>query len=1372
MPRFVVLFLIATGTAFGQTVPGDAPWTVPFSKDTTRSVAAAKAVSAPDGADAIVLLDEQRYLIDPQGRTTAILRKVYRVLTTDGVEDWSSLEQEYAPWYQRRPELRARVLTADGASHWLDSKTASEAPAQEFGSNVLSDRRVLRAPLPAVASGSLVEFEIVVRENAPLFEAGAVHRISVWDSISIQRFHLVIDAAPGASFRFSSQMFPKDTIRSSETKSGVHVDCDWGPIPVRKEWESSLPFDVASQPVFEFSTGRSWQEVAARYSTVVDGRIGTAGPGSPLDPPKSGETPLAIAARLTALLHKQVRYTGLELADAAIVPAAPSDVLARRYGDCKDKATLLVSMLRASGLKANVVLLSSGTGLDVNPELPGLGQFNHAIVYVDGPQPFWIDATAQYTRVGDLPTQDQGRLALIATPSSTTLVKTPESTSSENRSIHRIEIRLPEFGKSVITESIEGYGSAESELRARYGDSEPSKVKETLEAQVKQVFLAEKLGDYSATRGDDFTQPFNLKVTMNNAGRGATDEDQAAAGLFSHFVFASLPYGLAPTGAANAGSEKEIARVHDFVLPQAYQCDYHYRITYPSFLTIKSLPANETLKLGTATFSSSYTNDATGSVEAVFRFDTGRRRLTPAEYAAMRTELRRMWKETPVVIQFTSATSDALALGKVAEAARLAREYALARPSSSVAQAKWARILVAAGAGEAAIAAGRKAAELDPKSSHAWQALGWAYQHDSFGRRFRGNWNPSAAEESHRKAIETAEDKLVPQIDLAIVLEHNADGERYGPGARVAEAVQLYRTALEKGPNAVIHQNLVIALIYSGKYPEAGAEIKSLPSGGLKPTLSIMQSALAHGSDRALLDAQNELPDSAARSTAIAGAAASLSLLRRYDLATELLKAARRINNSPELETRLSTTARLKRYDENRYPHDDPRSVVWQFYLKLFAGRAELADIRPLLTKLEVLGPEAGQAQLELLRMLAALRGRFRSLGFSREGVIDLIMSSLDFEKHGEDTLGYRVSGSASAIPISSTYVVKEEGQYKILATASSLENVGKLVLNLLKANDLGSARRWLDLAINGQYTPAGQPPSGRTVEVLVRGPNNSDSPAARYLWAGVNSPGLEALKIRVTAASLIGTYSVSDEAIGILRQARAGAKDSLDRGNIDLALCQAYAKSSKWAELLKSAKDLSTSYPVADKSFPFVVKARTGLKQWTDLELDAVAALKKSPDDSTALRAAVLATLRAGKPDQANAYIEKLRKLEFSSADDHFSIAWSSLLAGKPDAQAIELVQKDLKPGDLQPDNSYVLGFLQMQANRADEARSSLTGALEVEDWAQLDARPWILQGKLQWEYGNREVSESAFAEARKKGVRNDELGWILTLIPSDRKQ
>ena len=83
-------------------------------------------------------------------------------------------------------------------------------------------------------------------------------------------------------------------------------------------------------------------------------------------------------------VDRVVRYTGIEFGEAAIVPHNPAETLALKYGDCKDKATLLVAMLRAAGIPSYVALLNAGSRLDVPSDLPGMGLFDHAIVYVPG----------------------------------------------------------------------------------------------------------------------------------------------------------------------------------------------------------------------------------------------------------------------------------------------------------------------------------------------------------------------------------------------------------------------------------------------------------------------------------------------------------------------------------------------------------------------------------------------------------------------------------------------------------------------------------------------------------------------------------------------------------------------------------------------------------------------------------------------------------------------------------------------------------------------------------------------------------------------------------------------------------------------------
>lgn len=1339
------------------------PWDAPFAKDTARILAAASAVAADADAAGVILLDEKRFSVDAQGRVTSVQRSVLRVVSADSVEELASLEAGYAPWYQKKPEVRARVLTTDGAVHWLDPKTETDAPARQFESSIFSDRRVVRAPLPAVAVGAVLEYEITVRETAPAFEAGSSWRLPIPPGFPVQRVHYVVEAARGVPLQTASQLIPEGTIRRSESKSGIRVECDWGPVPRKKEWEFSLPFDQAGQPVFEFSTGRSWQQVAARYAAVVDSRIGTPSMEGLAAPAQPGESARAIATRVVAALHKRVRYTGLELSDAAILPAAPAQVLARGYGDCKDKATLLVSALRAAGLDASVALLISGFGLDTNPDLPGFGGFDHAIVHVAGPEPLWIDATAQYTRVGTLPPGDQGRLALIAAPATTALVKTPESKSSENRGVHSVEVRLPEFGRAEFRETIEATGSVESGLRTLYGALDPAKVKETLEGQAKRTYLSTGLEDYTVTPGTDFSQPFRLTVSARNCNRGNTMDDQAVVGVFRSFIFSDLPFQVSPAWEDKA---EQPARGNDFMLTAAYQMEYRYRIHYPAFLKPKKLPEDETKRAGEAHFQSSYRVDPGGFVEAVFRFDTGPRRLSPAQFADLRKLVKELWKDTPEVLQFVSVTGELLALGKEAEAVKAASGYAGAHPDSAAANARLSRVLLAAGAGEGARRAALKATELDAKSSQAWQALAWARQHDYFGRHLQGDWDAKGSEAAYRRAMEADADDLEPQLDLAVLLEHNTAGERYGGGSRLPEAIDLYRAALKKETNDLVRQNLVVALVWAGRYPDALTELKNLPATRYRSELSLLATALAQGADRAILDAQSEFPDVPARAAALQAAGLDLAKMRKYSVAVDLLRAAQRQSSNVQMERILASFRELKPMEQCPFAAGDARSLAWLFYGHAYTNTFDRAHLAPLMAQ----GAEPpDEAVMRRVRSrVSGARARLRGVGVSAEAFADTNMSTLMLENSGDETTGYRVTprGAMGILPV--LYIVREGGAFKVLATGENLAGLGRRALDRLKAGDAAGARLWLDLAIYGKSMANDKGPHSVVMAPVGAG---DETPAAGLLWSGFVElkGGPEA--IRIAAASLIGNGGASDEAIAMLKKARPLATNGLDRGNLDMALCQAYARAGRWNDLLLSARALTASFAVADKSFHYVAKARAGMNQWAELERDAAAILKDKPDNDEALLTAADAMLRAGQIEKAAGYVERIRKREFLMDDDHRLLARYALLAHKADETALSTLRKGVTVSSTDPGTEYLVGLLQIAAGHPDEARQSLAGAVGDTPWTELDARPFVLYGQIQSSYGNTEGAAAAYALARRRAEADAGSAWVLGLLPAAAK-
>ncbi|HEY0553455.1 MAG TPA: DUF3857 domain-containing protein, partial [Thermoanaerobaculia bacterium] len=165
----------ATKSAAASTsTVADAPWEgAAFAAD-PGAVARAAARVESDGDDVVVLLMEASYGFDDAGRETFSQRLVYRILTANAHESWSTVEEGWEPWHQARPEIRARVITPDGAEHTLDPSTISESSPARDAPDMFEDGRVLRAPLPATRLGAVVEQQVTVRDTAPFFDGGVV----------------------------------------------------------------------------------------------------------------------------------------------------------------------------------------------------------------------------------------------------------------------------------------------------------------------------------------------------------------------------------------------------------------------------------------------------------------------------------------------------------------------------------------------------------------------------------------------------------------------------------------------------------------------------------------------------------------------------------------------------------------------------------------------------------------------------------------------------------------------------------------------------------------------------------------------------------------------------------------------------------------------------------------------------------------------------------------------------------------------------------------------------------------------------------------------------------------------------------------------
>ena len=319
----------ATGLqALAQNSPA---WKAPhFSVPAEDLYQAVSEVPVPEGANVALFDDDESFSFDEAGRLTHVGHYIYKILTAKGAEGWDNLSVGWDPWHEMRPVIRARVIEPDYSEHNLDPSAITEEPARGGDYKTYSDGKRLRAPLPAIAQGVVVEEEYLERETEPFFAPGRVGRSFFGHAqAAVTHSSAVFEAPVSLPLRIEARQLPAVHPTRVEVSGHVTITYEIGSLESIESRDANLPPDEYVFPEIDYSTGASWQKLATEYSKIVDGRAKPDAVRSIVDGLIAGKsTQSDKEAAILDYVDREVRYTGIEFGEAAIVPHDPAETLA------------------------------------------------------------------------------------------------------------------------------------------------------------------------------------------------------------------------------------------------------------------------------------------------------------------------------------------------------------------------------------------------------------------------------------------------------------------------------------------------------------------------------------------------------------------------------------------------------------------------------------------------------------------------------------------------------------------------------------------------------------------------------------------------------------------------------------------------------------------------------------------------------------------------------------------------------------------------------------------------------------------------------------------------------------------------------------
>ena len=586
-----------------------------------------------DKTDLTILVDQEVDRVYENGTSSRFVQRSIKVNSDQGARHMAYQVISYSPGRQDLKILKARVIHPDGTSE--DSTGRYTIPIVEEEFRLYYDDANEIIEMPSMKAGDIIDLQYKLSDSRVrnMWERHFGNIIAVqsfypkmyfrFDIITDKSFELHVDTPSMAGMTFNKTQEEKTTVFKWEA----------GELPAILP-EPEMPPLVELSPTIRVSTFGSWEEFGkwwwdlASQQMLVDEDIRKQVEELTKDKKTDDEK---IAAIFDWVI-RSTRYVGLEFGIHGFKPYRTTEVIARGFGDCKDKATLLYSMLKEAGIDAAIVLVRTRGSGELNSSFPFQFLFDHAIAAVPSKNLF-LDGTVEYLGHETLPPADQGVFSLIVSEGKTSTATTTILPAESNSQKIRIDMTIDSGGDALLGGKVLTKGVLASHYRSRYQTTGTRK--ERFEDELSTIFPGVSLEKVSFKGLDDYAQNIEVEFSATVPGLAMVSEDE--------IQLTALPsYGMFKKYASRS------KRNYPVILSHRRAFTDHYVFTAPEGFMFTSLPS--ALALGDKDDGYSFSlkvkkiNPKKLELEALLVIDTFR--IEPDKYAKFREFCRNVDEAT------------------------------------------------------------------------------------------------------------------------------------------------------------------------------------------------------------------------------------------------------------------------------------------------------------------------------------------------------------------------------------------------------------------------------------------------------------------------------------------------------------------------------------------------------------------------------------------------------------------------------------------------------------------------------------------------------------------------------------------------------
>ena len=579
--RLVILFLWSIGAVFAQKT------------DYKTAIKSLQGITAKDYPESSTIsIENEEVVINKECLGTTISESYTKILNEQGKQRTSQLYFGYDSDYDTVEVVLVEVIKLDGTVNKINTKDVLKKVSQSaFGgfSNIYTETGwILTGNIPNLEVGDIVHQISKDITHKSFMENNYFDRISIENYSSIYKSFYQLTTPKDLKMNVI-HINKKENLAKFEQKTEGNKNiytCSFNYIP-QIIYEPGMDDNDFFSYYIMLTTVDNWEYISKWYYGLVKSHLKTdkAIKEKVAELTKNAKNNEEKISKLFYWVAQKVRYLGVdkEKNRPGLEPHDVTYTFNTRGGVCRDKAALLVAMLREAGVNSDVILISAG--MQLNHKAPVMW-FNHAIAiaYDEKGEPLHILDPTNETSKDYLPQYEEDNTYLVAREKGADLKIIPVSPASKNNTDINIGLKIDNKNNAIGSIKITYSGLADTYIRGSLMRKSPNKRKEMLQRTVSSIHPSATITSYTISDPENKDENILMEATFDIPNYIDKDGDQVFVPYEASKLSLSFIYNW----------EMEVFnltdRTYPFKIDNTFSVDINEKVTFATPISSVSVP--------------------------------------------------------------------------------------------------------------------------------------------------------------------------------------------------------------------------------------------------------------------------------------------------------------------------------------------------------------------------------------------------------------------------------------------------------------------------------------------------------------------------------------------------------------------------------------------------------------------------------------------------------------------------------------------------------------------------------------------------------------------------------------------------------------